>query len=72
MALDVLGEPRSFGGYLWAAFAVGSTLGALTLVRLQSRWPSERIVFGGAMLFGLLMLTWPLADHAAGRAGAGR
>lgn len=61
MAVDVLDEPRSFAGYLWAAFAVGSTLGALTLVRLQSRWASERIVFGGAVLFGLLMFSWPLA-----------
>ncbi len=60
-ALDVLGEPRSYAGYLWAAFAFGSMVGALTLVRLQSRWPSERIVFVGVAVFGLLMLFWPLA-----------
>lgn len=60
-ALDVLGEPRSASGYMWAAFALGSAFGALTLVRLQARWPSQRIVFGGAATFGLLMLLWPLA-----------
>jgi predicted MFS family arabinose efflux permease len=41
---------------------VGSTFGALTLVRLQRRFPPERIVLTGYTLFGLLMLTWQLAD----------
>jgi MFS family permease len=60
-AVDHLGVERSASGYMWAAFAVGSTLGALTLVRIQRRFPPERIVVGGYATFGLLMLTWPLA-----------
>jgi predicted MFS family arabinose efflux permease len=50
---------------MWAAFAVGSTVGALTLVRLQRRFPPERIVLTGYALFGLLMLTWQLAGSLA-------
>src|SRR5215210_178030 len=46
---------------MWAAFAVGSTLGALSLVRIQRRFPPERIVLSGYAIFGLLMLSWPLA-----------
>ena len=46
---------------MWAAFAVGSTLGALSLVRIQRRFPPERIVLAGYAVFGVLMLTWPLA-----------
>ena len=46
---------------MWAAFAVGSTLGALSLVRIQRRFPPERIVVGGYATFGVLMFTWPLA-----------
>ena len=60
-AVEHLGVERSAAGYMWASFAVGSTLGALTLVRLQRRVPPERIVFTGYAVFGLLMLTWPLA-----------
>ena len=36
-------------------------MGALGLVRLQRRWPSERIVLVALAIFGVLMLTWPLA-----------
>jgi MFS family permease len=60
-AVEHLGTERSAAGYMWAAFAVGSTLGALGLVRLQHRFPPERIVLTGYAVFGLLMLTWPLA-----------
>ena len=60
-AVEHLGVERSAAGYMWAAFAVGSTLGALSLVRVQRRFPSERIVLTGYALFGLLMLSWPLA-----------
>ena len=52
---------KSAAGYMWAAFAVGSTCGALSLVRIQRRFPPERIVLTGYALFGLLMLSWPLA-----------
>lgn len=61
-AVDHLDVAKSASGYMWAAFAVGSTFGALTLVRLQRRFPAERIVLTGYTLFGLLMLTWQLAD----------
>ena len=60
-AVEHLGVDRSTAGYMWAAFAVGSALGALTLVRIQRRFPAERIVFGGYAIFGVLMFTWPLA-----------
>jgi predicted MFS family arabinose efflux permease len=60
-AVEHLGVEKSAAGYMWAAFAVGSTLGALSLVRIQRRFPPERIVLAGYALFGLLMLSWPLA-----------
>jgi predicted MFS family arabinose efflux permease len=60
-AVEHLDVHRSAAGYMWAAFAVGSTLGALSLVRVQRIFPPERIVFTGYAVFGLLMLTWPLA-----------
>jgi predicted MFS family arabinose efflux permease len=60
-AVEHLGGERSDAGYMWAAFAVGSTLGALTLVRLQRRVPPERTVLAGYAIFGTLMLAWPLA-----------
>ena len=60
-AVEHLGGERSDAGYMWAAFAAGSTLGALSLVRLQRRVPPERIVLAGYAIFGALMLTWPLA-----------
>ena len=60
-AVDHLGAERSDAGYLWAAFAVGSTAGALALVRLQRRFHAERIVVVALATFGALMLTWPLA-----------
>ena len=59
-AVDHLGSERGAAGYLWGAFALGSMLGALLLVRLQHRWPPERIVFGAITTFGCLMLLWPL------------
>jgi predicted MFS family arabinose efflux permease len=65
-AVERLGVDKSASGYMWAAFAVGSTFGALTLVRLQRRFPPERIVLTGYALFGLLMLTWQLAGTLAG------
>ena len=59
-AVDHLGVERGAAGYLWGAFALGSMLGALMLVRLQARWPPERIVVGALATFGLLMLLWPI------------
>jgi MFS family permease len=60
-AVDVLGEPRSAAGFLWAAFAAGSTLGALGLVRLQTLWRPDALVVGAIAGLGTLMLLWPLA-----------
>jgi MFS family permease len=60
-AVEHLGAERSDSGYMWAAFAVGSTLGALSLVRIQRRFAPERIVLAGYAIFGALMLSWPLA-----------
>ena len=60
-AVEHLGAERSAAGYLWAAFAIGSTTGALGLVRLQRRLPSELVVLLALATFGLLMLSWPLA-----------
>ena len=38
LAAEELGADRSVAGYMWAAFAAGSGIGALLLVRLQTRW----------------------------------
>jgi MFS family permease len=64
-AVEHLGGERSDAGFMWAAFAAGSTLGALTLVRLQRRFAPHRIVVAGYAIFGLLLLSWPLADSLA-------
>jgi MFS family permease len=61
-AIDFLGADRSAAGYLWAAFAFGSVLGALVLVRLQTIWAPERVVLGALTALGCLMLLWPLAS----------
>lgn len=58
--VEHLGVERSAAGYLWAAFALGSMVGALALVRLQRRFAPERIVVAGIATFGALMLLWPI------------
>jgi len=60
-AVDVLGANRGIAGYLWAAFAFGSMVGALWLVPLQTRWRPERVVLGSLTALGCTMLLWPLA-----------
>jgi predicted MFS family arabinose efflux permease len=60
-AVEHLGADRSDAGYIWAAFALGSTIGALSLVQLQRRFHPERIVVVAIATFGALMLLWPLA-----------
>jgi MFS family permease len=64
-AVDHLGVERGAAGYLWGAFALGSMLGALLLVRLQARWAPERIVVGALATFGGLMLLWPIQNSLA-------
>src|SRR3954468_10054719 len=60
--VEHLGVERNASGALWAAFAVGSTSGALALVRLQKRFAPHRIVVVSLVAFGVLMLPWPLAS----------
>ncbi len=64
-AVEHLDAERSAAGYMWGAFALGSMLGALLLVRLQHRWRSEAIVIGALAGFGGLMLLWPLQTSLA-------
>ena len=74
-AVDHLGVERGAAGYLWGAFALGSMLGALLLVRLQARWPPERIVVGAIATFGLPDAAVADPDEPAADArgrGAGR
>jgi predicted MFS family arabinose efflux permease len=61
LAADELGADRSVAGYMWAAFAAGSGVGALLLVRMQTRWRPERVMLAAIGAMGLVMLTWPLA-----------
>ena len=63
-ALD-LGAEKSAAGYLWAAFAAGSAVGAIVLVRVHERFAPEHIVIVALGAFGLLMFTWPLAGSLA-------
>ena len=60
--VEHLGTERTASGALWAAFAFGSTVGALALVRLQRRYAPHRVVIASLVVFGLLTLTWPLAE----------
>jgi predicted MFS family arabinose efflux permease len=61
LAADELGVDRSVAGYMWAAFAAGSMVGALLLVRMQTRWRPERVMLAAIGGMGLVMLSWPLA-----------
>ena len=60
-AAGELGAAESAAGYLWAAFAIGSTAGALGFARFQDRFEPQRVVLGGVIVLGGLMLLWPLA-----------
>jgi predicted MFS family arabinose efflux permease len=60
-AVDDLGLHRSVSGYLWAAFALGSAIGAMSLVRIHSRRPPNRVMLVAIFGVGCLMLLWPLA-----------
>lgn len=64
-ASEHLHAPPSAAGFLWAAFAAGSTLGALALVRVQRRVAPTTTVIAGLVAFGALMLLWPLAGGLA-------
>lgn len=64
-AVEELGVERGAAGLMMGAFALGSTVGALTLVRVQHRYAPERIVLVGLAAFGALMLLWPLQTELA-------
>jgi MFS family permease len=59
---DHLGVDESAAGAMWAAFAFGSTVGALALVGVVRRYPPHRVVIVSLASFGVLMLPWSLAE----------
>jgi predicted MFS family arabinose efflux permease len=63
--VEHLDAPRNASGVLWAAFAFGSTVGALALVRLQRRYRPHQVVLVSMLVFGMLMLPWVLAESLA-------
>jgi predicted MFS family arabinose efflux permease len=60
--VEHLHAPRNASGALWAAFAFGSTVGALALVRFQRGRGAHWIVLVSMTVFAFLMLSWPLAE----------
>ena len=60
--VEELGAHASASGLLWAAFALGSTVGALALVGLPRRFGPQRVVVAGLFVFGVFMLPWTLAE----------
>jgi predicted MFS family arabinose efflux permease len=60
-AVEHLDAGRGAAGYLWAAFAAGSALGAVAFTGLQRRFAPERIMVVAIGTLGLIMLTWPIA-----------
>jgi MFS family permease len=64
-AVEHLGTSRGAAGYLWAAFAAGSAVGAVSFAGLQRRFAPERIMVVAIGLVGVVMLTWPLAHSLA-------
>lgn len=61
-AVEELGEPAGFSGWLWAAFAVGSLAGGVGPLGIQARLRPHEIVIWAAGAAGLVMLLWPLAS----------
>ena len=60
-AIEHLDAGRGAAGYLWAAFAAGSAIGAVAFTGLQRRFAPERIMLVAIGTLGVIMLTWPLA-----------
>ena len=65
-AVDHLGAESTDAGFLWAAFAVGSTVGAVSMVRLQRVFDPWWIVIAGLPVFGALVLLWQLPGSLLG------
>ena len=64
-AVEELGEPAGFSGWLWAAFAVGSLTGGVGPLGIQARRRPHEIVVWAAGAAGVVMLLWPLASSPA-------
>jgi MFS family permease len=64
-AVEELGEPAGFSGWLWAAFAAGSLMGGVGPLGIQARRRPHEIVVWAAGAAGLVMLLWPLASEPA-------
>ena len=64
-AVEELGEPEGFSGWLWAAFALGSLAGGVGPLGIQARRRPHEIVIWAAGAAGLVMLLWPLASSPA-------
>jgi predicted MFS family arabinose efflux permease len=60
-AVSDLGAGANAAGYLWAAFAFGSLVGALTLSQIQARYAQDAVFFFGLAFLSVGMLIWPLA-----------
>jgi hypothetical protein len=60
-----LGSTSSASGALWAAFAFGSLVGALSLSRVHASHPPERVAFTAMAACGAGMFTWLLAGSLA-------
>src|SRR3954454_5296300 len=60
-AANELGSSSAASGALWAAFAFGSLIGALSLAGLQQGHPPERVAFAAMFASGAGMVTWLLA-----------
>ncbi|WP_018683589.1 MFS transporter [Actinokineospora enzanensis] len=58
---EELGQERATAGYLWTALEVGSLITVAVLGKLAAGARPERVVFVSTAVFGLVMLTWPLA-----------
>jgi MFS family permease len=59
--VEHLHASRNASGALWAAFALGSTIGALALIQLQRRYKAHNVVLVSMVVFGVAMLPWVLA-----------
>jgi predicted MFS family arabinose efflux permease len=64
-AVRSLDAAQSTSGYLWAAFALGSMLGTLGLIRLQTGRSPTSVVLTATAISGAVVLTWPLAGSLA-------
>jgi MFS family permease len=65
LAAEELGADPSAAGYLWGAFALGSLVGAVGLVRLHSDSRPELTMLAATALAALVMPAWALPNGIA-------